>query len=142
MRPLQSIIQNAMLRWFGALSWTIMLVVVLLSPAKKTPAHELSLSVFLSTFFSWYSTRWDYIEASAHLVLFSILTAVWYLALSTKLLPRNALKFSIFISVFLAVVTELAQFFVHRGSLMLDLLVNVLAISIIAVWVNKNLATN
>ena len=132
-----SILSGPTARLVYALVWTTLIAVALLKPANNFK-HEISLDSFVSSFFSLSIKTWDLVEAVYHVIVFAILTAIWFWALVTQF-PRNrALVISIGIAMVLGIVTEIGQYFVHRSSLMLDAMANFLGIVICVVWLKYN----
>ena len=107
-----------------ALSWTILIIIVLLKPGSNTINQERELSSFSTSFFSLSISRRDIKEAVGHIFMFAILTISWMRLLIIYLAPSRVILLAVSISVVLAIGTEVGQYFVGRGSLMLDLLAN------------------
>lgn len=123
-------------RFAYALSWTTLVVVALLKPGNDSK-HEMSFNDFVTSFFSLSIGRWDLIEAVYHVVMFAILAALWFWALVTRL-PRNrALLVSAGIAVALGAVTEIGQYFVHRSSMIFDVMADYLGVALCVVWLNS-----
>jgi len=123
-------LNHPVISWLMALSWLVLTVVVLLKPGYVTVRYDLTLSNFLSSFFSYTITRVDISEAIGHVFLFSILTVLWQRLLTLYFIRARALLIVISAAVVLAIATEIAQYFINRGSLLLDLMANLLGISI------------
>jgi VanZ family protein len=97
----------------------------------------MSFNDFVISFFSLSIQTWDLVEAVYHVVVFGILTALWFWVLVTRL-PRNqALLVSVGIAVVLGTVTEIGQYFVHRSSLMFDAMADYLGVALCVVWLNS-----
>jgi len=120
--------------WFMALSWTVLSVFVLLKPGNGTIDYEITLSSFIENFFSLSISRKDLSEAIGHIFLFSILTALWQRVLTMHFNRLNALLLTICIVGVLAIGTEIGQYFVNRGSMLIDLIANFLGISLSLFW--------
>lgn len=113
-------------RWFLVAVWTSLVLVALLTPGRHARAGDLSFSNFLATFFSFEMSGHDKIEATVHSFFFAVLSAIWYWALVNYYSSRIALIRSITICVVLGVSTEITQYFIGRGSVLIDLLANLL----------------
>lgn len=110
--------------WFMALSWTMLIIVVLLKPGSNTINQEHELSSFSTSFFSLSISRRDIKEALGHVILFAVLTILWMRVLIMHLARSQVTLLAISIAVVLAIGTEIGQHFVNRGSLLFDLLAN------------------
>lgn len=120
-----------------ALAWTALVIVALLKPANNIE-QTISFNSFVTSFFSLSFKIWDFVEAVYHIIVFALLTAIWFWALVVHL-PRNrALVISIGVAVVLGIVTEIGQFFVHRSSLMLDAMANFLGVALCVVWLKRS----
>lgn len=104
-------------RWLAAISWTVLVVALMLMPGQDTAADDLS-HFFGGT---------DITDAAGHVFLFGVLVLLWLLALVTVLLRSRALRLAVAIGLALGLVTELLQVFVpHRGVAFIDLFANAL----------------
>lgn len=110
--------------WLMALSWTILIIIVLLKPGSNTINQERELSSFSTAFFSLSISRRDIKEAVGHIIMFAVLTILWMRLLIIYLAPSRVTLLAVGLAVVLAIGTEIGQYFVDRGSLMLDLLAN------------------
>ena len=117
-----------MFRWFCVTVWTSLVLVALLTPGSHAGREELSLSNFLATFFTFEMSGYDKIAATIHSFLFAVLVVILYWALVNYHHSRTALVRSIAICVVLGVSTEITQYFIGRGSEIIDLLANLLGI--------------
>jgi len=126
--------------WLLAISWTILVIIVLLNPGKGALNHEFTLASFFTSFFSLSISRSDLSEAIAHVILFSVLTVLWQRVLIMYFVLPGALLLAIGIAVMLAIGTEIGQYFVSRGSLLLDLLANFLGIMLSFFWIKRQLS--
>ncbi len=123
-------------RLMYALAWTLLVIVALLIPIKNVE-HEMSINDFVTTFFSLSIKTWDLVEAIYHIVMFAILTVLWLWALVMRL-PRNrSLMISIGIAVVLGIVTEIGQYFVHRSSMMFDMMADFVGVALCVVWLRR-----
>lgn len=116
--------------------WTALVTILLLKPAAKQ-THELSIENFLTSFFSMSFSTWDYIEAIYHIIIFVVLTALWYWALSIYISRNRILFVVIAIVVPFGLATEIGQYFVFRSSLMLDAMANFLGVAICVIWLKR-----
>lgn len=122
-----------------ALSWTIFIIIVLLNPGKAPMHYEFTLSSFFTSFFSLSMSRYELGEAFAHVILFGVLTLLWRRTLIMYFSHPDALILAISIAIMLAICTEVGQYFVNRGSLLLDLLANFLGIAFSLFWIKRQL---
>jgi VanZ family protein len=115
------------LRWVYALFWTALALVTLLQsssqpvigPAAPPGPPPLERELML---------------AVGHIVAFSILTALWWWALSTTMNPRGALVLAVVIALTIGTVTEIAQASVpDRSASWEDLAVNWL-VTLVTAW--------
>jgi len=120
------------LRWFIVSSCTIFILTILLLPGKKNGLYDPAFSSFVDSFFTLSLGRWGIFEAIFHVFLFATLTIVWQWAIVMYCNRRRSLLFAVLIAIVLAISTEIAQYFVNRGSLLIDLLANFLGIAFIA----------
>ena len=125
------------IRWLAALAWTTLVVVLLLIPSEKRIAHEHSLSSFFRSLFSLSLERSDLPELVTHIFLFGILTGLWYWTFIVYRSKRKALHLSIVIAVLLGIATEAGQYFVARGTSLIDLLANFLGIALLSAWLYR-----
>lgn len=116
-----------------ALTWTVLAVGALLKPANNI-SHEMSFNDFVTTFFSLSVNAWDLVEAVYHIVVFAVLMTLWYWMLVKRLPHDRALVISIGIATLLGTVTEIGQYFVHRSSLMFDVMADYLGVALCVVW--------
>jgi len=116
--------------WLIAISWTLLVIIVLLKPGDGVMNHELSLSSFLASFFSLLISRRELSEAIGHVILFGVLTILWLRVLMMYFPRSRAIFLAICIAIVLALATEIGQYFVNRGSLLFDLLANILGVVI------------
>ena len=116
--------------WLIAISWTLLVIIVLLKPGDGVMNHELSLASFYASFFSLSITRKELSEAMGHVFLFGILTLLWQRVLIMYLSRPSVIFLTIGIAIVLALATEIGQYFVNRGSLLFDLMANILGIAI------------
>ncbi|MDH5570473.1 MAG: VanZ family protein [Gammaproteobacteria bacterium] len=116
--------------WLAALSWTLLVVISLLKPGKENLATEYSMAAFFTSFFSYPLSGWDVIEAIYHILLFVILTAIWFWLCGFYFNDRKALLIALGIALALGTTTEISQYFVYRGSRLFDLLANYLGIAL------------
>jgi len=114
--------------WLMALGWLMLAIIVLLKPGKVVLSHELTLSSFISTFFSFSMTRSDLSEALGHIFLFAILTVLWQRVFIIYFNRSSTLLLTISAVLAFAIGTEIGQYFVNRGSMLLDLIANFLGI--------------
>jgi len=119
------------LRWFIVSSCTIFILTILLLPGKRDELYDPAFSSFVDSFFTFSLGLWGIIEAVFHVFLFATLTIVWQWAIVMYCNRRRSLLFAVLIAIVLAISTEIAQYFVNRGSLLIDLLANFLGISFI-----------
>ncbi len=121
--------------WLGTMAWTALVLIALLKPSSRILTHDYSLDTFLYMFFSFDFKIYDYFEAAGHVLLFIVLTALWNLTLCKHVSQSQALRLTISIAVIIALGTEIGQFFVSRGSMLFDLLANILGISLTTTWI-------
>jgi len=107
-----------------ALSWTVLIIIVLLKPGNSVINQDIELSSFLTSFFSLSISRSDIKEAVGHVILFAVLTMLWMRLLVMYLSRSRATVLAISLALVLATGTEIGQYFINRGSLLLDLLAN------------------
>lgn len=116
-----------------AIAWTMLVTAALLIPMKNIE-QKMSFNDFVKTFFSLSIKTWDLIEAVYHIVIFAILTALWFWALVIRL-PRNrSLVISIGFAVVLGIVTEIGQYFVHRSSMIFDVMADFVGVALCVIW--------
>ncbi len=127
-----AIINHPVTYWLLAISWTLLVIIVLLKPGSNTVNHDFELSSFFTSFFSLSFSRVELKEALGHVILFCVMTILWKRALITHFVRPKPLIIAICIAIVLALGTETGQFFVNRGVLLLDLLANFLGIVIAA----------
>jgi len=131
-----SVISKPAVRWLMTLSWTILIIIILLKPGNKVGSYELSFNAFISSFFSFpLGDKWVVVEALVHVMLFGILTYLWHWSLITSYAKKNAVLLAISVAVLLGIGTEVGQYFVNRGSLLLDLLANILGVLIASIGI-------
>ena len=120
-----------MLRWFIVLNCTVFTVAILLLPGKRNEFYDPSFASFFASFFTFSLGLWGIVEAIFHVFLFATLTIVWQWAIVIYCNRRKSLLLAVLIAIALAIGTEIAQYFVNRGSLLIDLLANFLGISFV-----------
>ena len=131
-----NVFSNPAVRWLMTLSWTTLIIIILLKPGSKVENYELSFNAFISSFFSFpLSDKWVAIEAIVHVFLFGILTYLWHWSLIMSYAKKNAVLLAISVAVLLGIGTEVGQYFVSRGSLLLDLLANILGVVIATIGI-------
>ena len=121
--------------WFVTLGWSGLVLALLLRPRARSLTQDRSFDTFINTFFSYDFRVYNYFEGSVHVLLFVILTALWNLVLSRYVAQPLALRLTIIIALLVAFGTEIGQFFVNRGSLLFDLMANILGISLTSIWI-------
>lgn len=124
-----------MFRWACAIIWFLLVLVALLTPVNHVEIEDLNFSHFLATFFSIDMSEHEKLEAIVHLFLFAVLATTLYWALVSNYSLRIALINSVAICVFLGTSTEIAQYFIGRGSMFIDLLANLFGIFLSVVMI-------
>jgi len=125
---------SPLIRWLIALSWTLLVIILLLKPGDIEVVHEYSFADFFESFFTYTLSRWGMFEAFVHVILFIILTTTWFWVLNLYYVKRNVLIIVISIAVALGTATEILQYFVNRGSLFIDLLANYLGVLLFIIF--------
>jgi len=125
--------------WFGTIVWTVLVLIVLLKPSSRSSTHDYSIDTFLYTFLRFDFEVYDYIEAAGHVLLFIVLTALWNLTLSRQVTQSQAFRLTISFALVIAFGTEIGQFFVYRGSMLFDLLANILGVSLTSFWIKSSI---
>jgi len=101
--------------WGGALAWTALICLLMLLPGDDTVAED------VSRFFG----GTDLTDAAGHVVLFAVLTGLWYGAWRSVVGPERSLRRTVLLAALLAVGLELVQLAIpHRGVTLLDLTAN------------------
>ncbi|MEW6580307.1 MAG: hypothetical protein AB1435_14100 [Chloroflexota bacterium] len=109
--------RHLLLRWVAALAWTALVCLLMLLPGEDSLAEDTS-GFFGGT---------DMTDAFGHVLLFGILTALWYAVLACHLAPAPALRRALVIGVACGLLLELGQGIVpERGLSLLDLTANAL----------------
>ncbi len=115
------------LRWLYALGWTALALVALLQSSSQPvigPAAPPGPP----------SLERELLLAFGHVVVFSILTALWWWALSTVLNPRAALALAVLIALVMGTLTEIGQASMpDRSASWEDLTVNVV-VTCLTAW--------
>lgn len=119
-------------RWFIVSSCTIFILTILLLPGKSDENYDSSFSSFFDSFFTLSLGLWGIIEAVFHVFLFATLTILWQWTIAMYCNRGKSLLFAVMIAMVLGIGTEIFQYFVNRGSLMIDLLANFLGIALVA----------
>ena len=112
----------------------------MLLPGNRNEFYDPSFSSFSDSFFTLSIGVWGAIEAVFHVFLFAALTAVWQWTIVMYCNRGRSLLVAVCIAMVLAMSTEIGQYFVNRGSLLIDLLANFLGIAFIAVTIGSRLS--
>ena len=113
------ILRHPLPRVTAALGWTVLVCLLMLLPGKDSIAEDTS-GFFGGT---------DITDAFGHVLLFAMLTVLWYAALTCWLAPAPALKAVLAIGTVFGLLLELGQGVVpERGISLLDFAANALGV--------------
>lgn len=113
---LQRAARHPLPRWTATLAWTLLVCLLMLLPGEDSIAEDTS-GFFGGT---------DMTDAFGHVLLFGILTALWYAVLVCYLAPAPALRGALVVGAACGLLLELGQGIVpQRGPSLLDLTANV-----------------
>jgi VanZ family protein len=117
------------IRWLAALLWTVLTLILMLTPGLPTP----------------YTFLGDLTDKAGHLALFCVLAMLWSLALSSYLPMAKAFRFALGAAILFGGFTELGQYFVPgRDVALLDFAANTLGVglgAVIVYWRSARMAT-
>jgi VanZ family protein len=117
------------IRWPITLLWTAFTVFLALAPSDDTS---------FVTRLSQASGGTEITDAVGHVMLFGLLTVLWYLPLARRYNHRRVLLWSIVLALTIGIVTELTQSFVpDRGTSVLDLAANSVGVALAAIWIGR-----
>jgi len=120
-------------RWFLVSISTIFIVTILLIPGNNEILCDRSLTLFLNSFFTIPSSPWVIFELLVHVFMFAVLTSLWFWVAAVYYNQYKALILSVCIAISLSITTEIAQYFVSRGSQLLDVFANFIGIAVFVV---------
>lgn len=124
---------NPPLRTFIPTRSVAAVITALCCAALLWPGHRAG-SFTLAAFLSPPSDLADLSEITAHLLIFTLITWLWYRALESTIHP---LRTTVTVGVLLAFGTEFAQIFVQRGVSIFDLGANIAGISLTSIMIRR-----
>ncbi len=116
---LRALVSHPLLRWALAVTWTILVCLLMLLPGEDSVAEDTS-GFFGGT---------DLTDAAGHVLLFGGLTLFWYAALVCHRTPAEALHLALALAAGLGLLLEAGQSLVpERGVSLLDFSANAVGV--------------
>ena len=119
MTRLDTLLQSSVARWVAAISWSVLLIILLLQP-EADPLIDLGIPKGQNTLAR------ELAFSALHLVAFSMTTLLWFRALFAGLSFRASLILAGIIALFLGCATEFLQSYtLDRHASLIDLIANI-----------------